>query len=58
MLTVNIDLQHRLVNGQLGTIKHFSVDTKGAVAKIYIKFDDTLPKRHCWAPVEKSEVDI
>ena len=58
MLTVNIDLQHRLVNGQLGTIKHFSVDTKGAVAKIYINFGDALPKKHCRAPVEKTEVDI
>ena len=41
MLTVNIDLQDRLVNGQLGTIKHISTDKQGNVAKIYIKFDDS-----------------
>ena len=37
-LIVNIDLQDRLVNGQLGTIKHISIDTKG---KIYINLDDS-----------------
>ena len=41
MLTVNIDLQDKLVNGQLETIKHISIDTKGNVIKIYIKFDDS-----------------
>ena len=41
MLTVNIDLQDRLVNGQLGTIKHISIDTKGNVTKIYVKFHDS-----------------
>ena len=42
MLTVNIDLQDRLVNGQLGTIKHISTDKQGNVAKIYIKFDGSI----------------
>ena len=41
MLTVNIDLQDRLMNSQLGTIKHISVDTKGNVINIYKKFDDS-----------------
>ena len=69
MLTVNIDLQDKLVNGQLGTIKHISIDTKGNVIKIYIKFDDSkaglkkinkdaFAKKHCWVPIEKTEVDI
>ena len=58
MWTVNIDLQHRLVNDQLGTVKLFSVDTKDPIAKIYIKFGDALPKKHCRAPVVKIEVDI
>ena len=40
-LIVNIDLQDRLVNGQLGTNKHISIDTKGNVTKIYIKLDDS-----------------
>ena len=58
MLTVKIDLQDRLVNGQLGTIKHISIDTKGNVAKIYLKFHelkaglkkinkDAFAKKHC-----------
>ena len=69
MLAVNIDLQDRLVNGQLGTIKHISTDKQGNVAKIYIKFDDSkagakkinldpLAKRNSWVPIEKTEVDI
>ena len=41
MLTVNIDLQDNLVNGQLGTIKHISIDTKCNVTKMYIKLDDS-----------------
>ena len=40
-LIVNIDLKDRLVNGQLGTNKHISIDTKGNVTKIYIKLDDS-----------------
>ena len=69
MLAVNIDLQDRLVNGQLETIKHISTDKQGNVAKIYIKFDDSkagakkisldpLAKRNSWVPIEKTEVDI
>ena len=41
MLTGNIDLQDRLVNDQLGTIKYISNDTKGNVTKIYVKFHDS-----------------
>lgn len=40
MLIVNIDLQDRPMNGQLGTIKHISLDTHDNVTKIYIKFAD------------------
>ena len=40
MLTVNVDLEDRLVNGQLGTVKHFQKDQNGNVLKIYIAFDD------------------
>ena len=38
MLTVNIDLQDRLVNR---LVKHISTDKQANVAKIYIKFDDS-----------------
>ena len=40
MLTVNVDLQDRLVNGQLGTVKHIVLNSQNNVSKIYIKFDD------------------
>ena len=40
MLIVNIDFQDRPMNGQLGTIKHISLDTHDNATKIYIKFID------------------
>ena len=40
MVTVNVDLEDRLVNGQLGTVKHFQKGQNGNVLKIYIAFDD------------------
>ena len=69
MLTVNIDLQDRLVNGQLETVKCIHTDSERNVSKIYIKFDyskaglkrmnsDTLGKQHLWVPIGKTEVDI
>ena len=69
MLTVNIDLQDNLVNGQLGTIEHISIDTKCNVTKMYIKLGDSkaglrktnkdaFAKKHCWFPTEKTEADI
>ena len=69
MLTVNVDLRDRLVNGQLDTVKHICKNLNGKVTKIYIKFDDagagqkkinrdTFGKQHSWVPVEKFEADI
>ena len=40
MLTVNVDFQDRLVNGQLGTVKHIVLNSQNNVSKIYIKIDD------------------
>ena len=68
MLTVNIDLQYRLVNGQLGTIIDITGNSQG-ISKIYLKFDDTragvkafnadiFGKQNSWGPIEKTEVDI
>ena len=68
MLTVNVDLRDRLVNGQLDTVKHICKNLNGKVTKIYIKFDDagagrkkinkdTFSKQHSWVPVEKFETD-
>ena len=41
MLTVNVDFKKRVVNGQMGTVKHIQKDSTGAVVKIYVKFDDS-----------------
>ena len=69
MLTVNIDLQDRLVNGQLGTVKCIRTDSERNVSKIYVMFDDSkaglkrmnsdaFGKQHLWVPIEKIEVGI
>ena len=65
MLPVNVDLNDRLVNGQLGTVKHVFKNLNGEVTKVYIKFDDagagqkkinkeTFANQHSWV-VEKFE---
>ena len=41
MLTVNIDLSDRLVNGQLDTVDNI-VFTESGISKIYLKLDDPL----------------
>ena len=38
-LTVNLDMQDRLINGQTGNIKHIKF-VQGSVWKVYIKFSD------------------
>ena len=39
MLTVNIDIQDRLINGQMGVVKYFEI-VDNAISTIFIKFDD------------------
>ena len=39
MLTVNIDIQDRLTNGQMGVVEYFEI-VENAVSTIFIKFDD------------------
>ena len=69
ILTVNIDLQDQLINGQIGAIKHISKDRTNNITKIYIKFDDTkvglkkmstdfFAKQNSWVPIEKAERNI
>ena len=38
MLTVNLDVQDRLINGQIGVVKHLEI-IEDKVSTIYIKFD-------------------
>ena len=68
MLTVNVDLQDRLVNGKLETVMHIEWNSQG-ISKIYLKFGDTragvkamnadiFEKQNSWVPIEKTEADI
>ena len=68
MLTVNIDIADRLINGQIGTVKHISyIDCH--ISKVYVKFDDKqcgikkidsdyFAQQHRWVPIEKAEASI
>ena len=39
MLTVNVDIQDCLINGQAGKIRHIEF-AQGSVRKVYVKFSD------------------
>ena len=68
MLTVNIDIQGCLINGQTGIIGHIEF-AQDSVHKVYIKFSDEqvgskakrspyLRRQNSWIPIEKCEADI
>ena len=40
MLTNNIDIKDRLINGQLGTVFETKYDSQGQVETVYVKFND------------------
>ena len=40
ILSVNIDLQDQLINGEIGKMKHISEGKINNITKIYVKFDD------------------
>ena len=46
MLTSNIDIEDRLINGQIGTVKKIVLNTQNNVTKIYVKFDDSKAGIH------------
>ena len=46
MVTVNIDFQDRLINGQLTVVKHNSKDSHDNVAKVYVKIYADLCTLH------------
>ena len=69
MLTMNVDLQDRLVIGQSGAVKHIAINDQQSISKIYIKFDDnkaglkrismdSLAHDCQWVPIERAEVNI
>ena len=42
MLTVNVNIDDRLVNGQLGAIVDVREDSSGVLSTIYVKFEDQM----------------
>ena len=69
ILTLNIDVKHRLVNGQLGTVMHIARNHRNEIFKIYVQFDDNeeglmklntgiFVKQHFWVPIDKTELKI
>ena len=67
-LTVNIDIQDCLINGQTGVISHTEF-AQGSTCKVYIKFSDEqagskamrssyLGRQNSWVPIEKCETEI
>ena len=68
MVTCNIDIEDRLINGQIGTVCHFMSNHR-QVLRIYVKFDDlkagikasshdNLGKSNRWVPIERSQTTI
>ena len=68
MLTVNMDIQDRLINGQAGNISHIELP-QGSACKIYVKFSDEqaglkamrssyLVRQNSWVPIEEYETEI
>ena len=69
MITSNIDLSDRLINGQVGTVKHFKIK-QNKVTTIYLKLDDdkaglkkiggtdTIAKASNWVPIKRVETSI
>ena len=41
MLTINIDIQDRLINGQTGIFRHIEF-AEGSVCRVHVKFSDEL----------------
>ena len=69
MLTVNVDVNDHLINGQIGTVKQLLLNNDGRVSKIYIKFDDdkagvkmmasdNYARQHKFVPIERAEAAI
>ena len=68
MLTVNVYIQDRLINGQTGNIEDIEF-AEGTVRKVYVKFSDEqagiremrssyLGRHNSWVAIEKCETEI
>ena len=69
MLTTNINIEDRLINGQMGTVKHIKIrDTE--VQTIYLELDDKcagqlrmsgsdiIAKNNKWVSIKREETSI
>ena len=41
MLTNNIDIEDRLINGQIGTVKEFKFNSNGEISLVYVHFSES-----------------
>ena len=68
MLTVNVDIQNRLINGQTGNVKHIEF-VHGSIHKVHVKLSDEeagvramrssyLGRQNSWVAIEKCETEI
>ena len=69
MVTTNVDLSDRLINGQIGTVKYFVLN-QNEVDTIYVAFDDTsagqkringndvIARNNRWVPIRREETSI
>ena len=68
MITVNIDIKDRLINGQVGEVFGFKI-VDNVINNVYIKFQDPeigrktmksneFTRANCVVPIEKCEADI
>ena len=69
MITANLDIPDRLINGQLGIVKHVKFE-HGKVTTIYLKLDDhkaglkeingcdALARQNKWVPIKRHEALI
>ena len=69
MLTTNINIQDRLINGQIGTVKHIEIK-ENELKAIYLELDvkragqfrmsgnDIIAKNSEWVPIKREEIYI
>jgi len=68
MITKNIDLEDRLINGQIGTVKYFKY-RNNRIVKIYVKLSDeragvkatnsdSTSRENHWVPIERAEASF
>ena len=68
MVTVNVDIQDMLINGQVGEVVGFEI-MNSIVKKVYLKFQNPLvgknamlsdhfAQENCFVPLQKCDPDI